>query len=566
MKSLDTNTIKEMNIALVVKLKTKPKTAKTKKNRTLRSGRIKSRELVESDSDSEEKTTKTVKPTVKETKTISKDTSLLIPEIVDSGQVEFDERHRAKLSGATDGQQSTVTSSPDATTKFGQNQLQTWLSAYVEKAQTIAPGAGKTTVSATQVLKGLNYTIPKTDPASNVQSTSKDYDSMKEEDDKKAKVKIDDEGFKITQGITHRKKKKLDAHERRKIVSRIQSRELDPSGLLMDTIKIRHEVKPYGLKENEWRCYLIYLKNEEHKEITLSQMARKLIMELELKITEVELIRDCEKNPLKSRALKALMPYLKLIKQDRYKIKNLVECFPPGPEKRKHDQSVSSDSEADVKRQNRRASRNSSRESVAKTDRERSTSKQRERELKALLGVDSQCPSFAKRQSRSQEQKKVASRPYNDDSSDNRASFAEVVTPPLPRTDAYNKANSSPSEALAQNQRAKMEIARSSHDNLKACTDVSVQLEDMFVPPPFKPSGKKKSEGAIPKSSSMVVRAETSMETDAVAAPEVHKPPVPQPHQPQQCDSNEPNLVDEAGMRKWSNDMLKGHPCGYAST
>ncbi len=100
--------------------------------------------------------------------------------------------------------------------------------------------------------------------------------------------------------------------------------------------------------------------------------------------------------------------------------------------------------------------------------------------MKASLGVDSQRPYSAKRQSCSQEQKKVASRLYDDDSSDTRASFTEVVTPPLPRTDAFNKANSSPSEALAQNQRTKKEIARSSQDNLKACTDVSVQLEDMF--------------------------------------------------------------------------------------
>ncbi len=76
-------------------------------------------------------------------------------------------------------------------------------------------------MSATQVLKGLNYTIPKKDPASNALSTSKDYDSTKEEDDERAKVKIDDEGFKIPQGIAHRKKKKLEADERRKIVSRI---------------------------------------------------------------------------------------------------------------------------------------------------------------------------------------------------------------------------------------------------------------------------------------------------------------------------------------------------------
>ncbi len=104
---------------------------------------------MESNSDSEEKSTKTVKPTVKETKTISKDTSLLIPEIVQSGQVEFDECHRAKLSCATDIQQSLVGSSPDATTKFGQTQVQTQLSAYLEKAQAIASGEGKTIVSAT---------------------------------------------------------------------------------------------------------------------------------------------------------------------------------------------------------------------------------------------------------------------------------------------------------------------------------------------------------------------------------------------------------------------------------
>ncbi len=146
--------------------------------------------------------------------------------------------------------------------------------------------------------KGLNYKILKKDPPSNVQSNSKDYDLTKEDDDEKANVKIDDEGFKIPQGISHRKKKKLDADEHRKISSRIQSRELDPSGLLMDTIKIRHELKPYGLTENEWRCYLIYLKNVECKEITLAQMAAKLVMEPEPKIIEVELIRHREKNPL----------------------------------------------------------------------------------------------------------------------------------------------------------------------------------------------------------------------------------------------------------------------------
>ncbi len=94
------------------------------------------------------------------------------------------------MSGVTDIQQSLVASSPEATTKFGQTQVQTQLSVYLEKAQTIVAGASKTTVSAAQALKGLNYTIPKKDPAFNIQSTSKDYDSAKEDDDEKTTVKM----------------------------------------------------------------------------------------------------------------------------------------------------------------------------------------------------------------------------------------------------------------------------------------------------------------------------------------------------------------------------------------
>ncbi len=102
MKSLDANTIKEINIALIAKATTKPTAAKTKKGRTQRSCRIKSRELVESDSDSDEQSTKKDKSIDMETKTISKDPSLLIPQIIESGQVEADVRHQAKLSGVKD--------------------------------------------------------------------------------------------------------------------------------------------------------------------------------------------------------------------------------------------------------------------------------------------------------------------------------------------------------------------------------------------------------------------------------------------------------------------------------
>ncbi len=120
---------------------------------------------MESDSDSNDDSAITAKQAVQKMKTISKDKSLLVPETL-SGQVEYDAHHRAKLSGVTDIQQSIVTSSPDAKTKFGQTQVQTKLSEYLEKVQTLPTGSGNTSVSAAQVLKG--FTIPKKDPASNV--------------------------------------------------------------------------------------------------------------------------------------------------------------------------------------------------------------------------------------------------------------------------------------------------------------------------------------------------------------------------------------------------------------
>ncbi len=140
---------------------------------------MKARQAGESDSDSDEKDTmseggkddkSTSKPVAKSTVT---DTCLLIPEIVESSQVEFDDHHRAKLGGVMEIQQSIVVGQHDATDKFGQTQVQTQLSAYLEKAKALASGTGKTTLSADKVMKGLNYTIPMKDPACNVQSTSK---------------------------------------------------------------------------------------------------------------------------------------------------------------------------------------------------------------------------------------------------------------------------------------------------------------------------------------------------------------------------------------------------------
>ncbi len=108
------------------------------------------------------------------------------------------------------------------------------------------------------------------------------------------KVEIDDDGFKILQGIQHHLNKKLEASQRLKIVKRIFDRDLDPSGVLIDIVKVQHKLTPYGLSDREWRCYLLYLKNRGQQ---YAQVARKLVMELEPKIAEVELIRDHKKNP-----------------------------------------------------------------------------------------------------------------------------------------------------------------------------------------------------------------------------------------------------------------------------
>ncbi len=231
MISLGTQTIKEMLKASAEKQESTPKTsAKQKKSRARKARRQKSKATGESDSSdsAEEQTTKTTgskgaktssKPRSRSsetvTKTISTNSSLLMPERVESGQTEFDVRHRATLSGVTDIQQSMVTSSPDATTKFGLSQVSTQLSKHLEQTKTSTDYGGRVSRSAAQVLKDLNYTIPRIDPASDIQSSSKDYDTTKDSNgDEKPKVEIDDEGFKIPQGTSHRDKKKLEADDR----------------------------------------------------------------------------------------------------------------------------------------------------------------------------------------------------------------------------------------------------------------------------------------------------------------------------------------------------------------
>ncbi len=127
--------------------------------------------------------------------------------------------------------------------------------------------------------------------------------------------------------------------------------------------------------------------------------------------------------------------------------------------------------------------------------------------MKTSLGVDSQRPSSATRQSRSEKKEKVEARSYDDDSSDSRPSFTEAVKlPPAPGTDAFNKVNPSLDKALAQNPRARREITRSSQDNLSAYASNTAELSEMPVPPPFTPPGQKAGEGAKIKTSLTLMR------------------------------------------------------------
>ncbi len=90
-----------------------------------------------------------------EMKTISSDSSLLMPERVDSCQTEFDVHHRDKLSGVMDIQQFMVASRPDATTKFGLTQVSTQLSKHLEQIKASPDQGCKVKLSAAQVLKEL---------------------------------------------------------------------------------------------------------------------------------------------------------------------------------------------------------------------------------------------------------------------------------------------------------------------------------------------------------------------------------------------------------------------------
>ncbi len=196
-----------------------------------------------------------------------------------------------------------------------------------------------------------------------------------------------------------------------------------------------HELSPYGLSDKEWRAYLLYLVKKDDKKTTLAQISRKLVKELTV---------DLEKEPLSAKAMKHAKLYLTKIKQDRFNIKFLLECFPAYTNKRSRDKTASSDNGSDIKRQDRRSLISSSNgKKEVKKDREHSTSRQRERELKAFLGVISQWSTSVTQKGSHTTVRRANVNAWPDDASaDDQQLFAEVLTPHvLPETAEFNTVN-----------------------------------------------------------------------------------------------------------------------------
>ncbi len=131
------------------------------------------------------------------------------------GQTKHDEHHRAKISGVKDILQTDVSSSPDTMTKFRVTQVKTHMSQYMEtftspRGFVYTRRVRPETNSPLEVLKELKYFIPLKNHATDTQSTSQGMSSVKSGNEDKPKVDIDDERFKIPQGTTHHKKKKLE--------------------------------------------------------------------------------------------------------------------------------------------------------------------------------------------------------------------------------------------------------------------------------------------------------------------------------------------------------------------
>ncbi len=42
----------------------------------------------------------------------------------------------------------------------------------------------------------------------------------------------------------------------------------------VNLVQVTHEITPYGLSENEWRYYLLFLVNKDSKKLNLPLVAR----------------------------------------------------------------------------------------------------------------------------------------------------------------------------------------------------------------------------------------------------------------------------------------------------
>ncbi len=191
-----------------------------------------------------------------------------------------------------------------------------------------------------------------------------------------------------------------------------------------------------------------------------------------------------------TKGLKDTKLYLSKIRQDQFKIKNLVDYFLSF--KRPRDQSTSSDSATDTKLQDIRASSSSSHKAdEVKMDRNRSLSQQHDRELSASLGVNSHRSSSASRQGREMTIRRANVNNRTEDTmSSSRESFAGVMSPlPALESPEFNWPNPSPGEALSQDPKALWKVQAFSLDNLAAVAGNTMPPATVHVSPPFTPPG-----------------------------------------------------------------------------
>ncbi len=113
--------------------------------------------------------------------------------------------------------------------------------------------------------------------------SSKTSGKVKARDGQQAEIDLDDDGFKIRRGRAKRHRKKIEVTECLTVVTRVLVQDVDPDHNLVNEVKVIHEISPYGLSDIEWRCYILYLVNQDQG-ATLTTMSRRLVKCLEAKI------------------------------------------------------------------------------------------------------------------------------------------------------------------------------------------------------------------------------------------------------------------------------------------